>query len=228
MDYFAGLDVSVKETSVCIVDDTGKIVREARVASEPEALLQVLTNTLYRFKRVGLEAGPLSQWLYSVLAEAGLPVICVETRHMRAMLKAQINKTDRNDARGIAQMMRVGLYRPALDLGGGRAGQDSVDGDTVTAELARHRLGHTDERGLGRDVVEVVWPPEITAPEAMLMMRPHCARRIAGSTARQHRNGPVTLTLSTVSYSSSGICSNGRMSSVEKIAALLMRISIRR
>jgi transposase len=112
MDYFAGLDVSVKETSVCIVDDAGKIVREARVASEPEALLQVLTNTIYRFKRVGLEAGPLSQWLYIVLAEAGLPVICVETRHMRTMLKAQINKTDRNDARGIAQMMRVGLYRP--------------------------------------------------------------------------------------------------------------------
>src|SRR5499427_10924796 len=80
MDYFAGLDVSVKETSVCIVDDAGRIVREARVASEPEALLQVLTNTLYRFKRVGLEAGPLSQWLLSALAEAGLPVICVETR----------------------------------------------------------------------------------------------------------------------------------------------------
>src|SRR5215471_10576770 len=112
MDYFAGLDVSVKETSVCIVDDAGKIVREARVASEPEALLQLLTNTIYRFKRVGLEAGPLSQWLYSVLAEAGLPVICVETRHMRAVLKAQINKTDRNDARGMAQMMREGLYRP--------------------------------------------------------------------------------------------------------------------
>ena len=83
MDHFAGLDVSVKETSICIVDDTGRIVREARVASESEALLQVLTNTIYRFKRVGLEAGPLSQWLYSVLAEAGLPVICVETRHMR-------------------------------------------------------------------------------------------------------------------------------------------------
>ena len=112
MNYFAGLDVSVKETSICIVDDAGKIVQEARVASEPESLLQVLTNANYRFKRVGLEAGPLSQWLYSLLAEAGLPVICVETRQMRAMLKAQINKTDRNDARGIAQMMRVGLYRP--------------------------------------------------------------------------------------------------------------------
>src|SRR5688572_19206186 len=112
MDHFAGLDVSVKETSVCIVDDTGRIVREVRVASEPEALLAVLKSPAYRFRRIGLEAGPLSQWLFSALAEAGLPVVCVETRHMRAALKAQINKTDRDDARGIAQMMRVGLYRP--------------------------------------------------------------------------------------------------------------------
>jgi transposase len=112
MEYFAGLDVSVKETSVCIVDDTGKTIREVKVASEPEALLAVLNPPAYQFKRIGLEAGPLSQWLFSALAEAGLPVICVETRHMRAVLKAQINKTDRNDARGIAQMMRAGLYRP--------------------------------------------------------------------------------------------------------------------
>jgi transposase len=112
MDYFAGLDVSVKHTSVCIVDDTGKIVREMKVASEPAVLLAVLKNPTYRFKRIGLEAGPLSQWLFSALAEAELPAICVETRHMRAVLKAQVNKTDRNDARGIAQMMRVGLYRP--------------------------------------------------------------------------------------------------------------------
>src|SRR6201982_2330549 len=112
MDYFAARDLSVKDTSVCIVDDTGKITREVRVASEPDALLAVLRNPTCRFKRIGLEAGPLSQWLFSALAEADLPVICVETRHMRAVLKAQINKTDRNDARGIAQMMRVGLYRP--------------------------------------------------------------------------------------------------------------------
>jgi len=112
MEYFAGLDVSVKHTSVCIVDETGKIVREVKVASEPAALLAVLPSPTYHFKRIGLEAGPLSQWLFSALADAGLPVVCVETRHMRAVLKAQINKTDRNDARGIAQMMRVGLYRP--------------------------------------------------------------------------------------------------------------------
>jgi transposase len=90
----------------------GKIVREVKVASEPQALLAVLRNATYCFKRIGLEAGPLSQWLYGALAEAGLPMICVETRHMRAVLRAQINKTDRNDARGMAQMMRVGLYRP--------------------------------------------------------------------------------------------------------------------
>jgi len=73
------------------VDDTGRIVREVKVASEPEALLQVLRNPIYRFKRIGLEAGPLSQWLFSALAEAELPVVCVETRHMRAVLQAQIN-----------------------------------------------------------------------------------------------------------------------------------------
>jgi transposase len=112
MDHFAGLDVSVNETSVCIVDDAGGIIREVKVTSEPDALLEVLANPAYQFRRIGLEAGPLSQWLYSALAEAGLPVICVETRQMRAILKAQINKTDRNDARGIAQMMRAGLYRP--------------------------------------------------------------------------------------------------------------------
>src|SRR5512147_2491301 len=103
MEHFAGLDVSVNETSICIVDDAGRIVREAKVASEPNALLTVLNNPTYRFKRIGLEAGPLSQWLYSALGEANLPVICVETRHMRAVLQAQINKTDRNDARGMAQ-----------------------------------------------------------------------------------------------------------------------------
>ena len=84
MDHFAGLDVSVKETSVCIVDDTGRIVREVKVASEPEALLQKLAKSVYRFKRIGLEAGPLSRWPFSPLAEAGLPLICVETRHMWA------------------------------------------------------------------------------------------------------------------------------------------------
>ena len=84
MDHFAGLDVSVKDTSVRIVDDTGTIVREVKAASEPEALLALLTNPAYHFKRIRLEAGPLSQWLFSALAEADLAVLRVETRHKQA------------------------------------------------------------------------------------------------------------------------------------------------
>jgi transposase len=112
MEHFVGLDVSVRETSLCVVDHAGKIVKEARVPTEPEAIVALLGKGSFTPKRVGLEAGPMSQWLYAGLAEAGLPVICVEAQHMRSALSAQRNKTDRNDARGIAQMMRVGLYRP--------------------------------------------------------------------------------------------------------------------
>jgi transposase len=112
MKHYAGLDVSVKETSICIVDETGKICRELKVTSHPEDLLRVLQDPAWNLVRVGLEAGPLSQWLFNGLAEAGIPALCIETRHAKAYLKAQINKTDRNDARGIAQMMRVNLFRP--------------------------------------------------------------------------------------------------------------------
>jgi len=112
MKHYAGLDVSVKETSVCIVDEAGSICREIKVPSHPEDLTRVLTDPVWNLAHVGLEAGPLSQWLFSGIAEAGLPVICIETRHTKAFLKAQINKSDRNDARGIAQMMRVNLFRP--------------------------------------------------------------------------------------------------------------------
>ena len=112
MEHFVGLDVSVRETSLCVVDHAGKLVKEARVPTEPEAIVALLGKGDFTPKRVGLEAGPMSQWLYAGLAEAGLPVICVEAQHMRSALSAQRNKTDRNDARGIAQMMRVGLYRP--------------------------------------------------------------------------------------------------------------------
>ena len=112
MKHYAGLDVSVKETSVCIVDETGAICREMKVVSHPDDLARVLQDPAWQLDRVGLEAGPMSQWLFSGLAEAGLPAICIETRHAKAFLKAQVNKTDRNDARGIAQMMRVNLFRP--------------------------------------------------------------------------------------------------------------------
>src|SRR5580704_1914257 len=113
MMYFAGLDVSVKTTSVCVVDDAGKVVLEQKVPTEPADIITILTSLGVSFGRIGIEAGPLSQWLVNGLMAADLPVICVETRHMKALLTAQqISKTDRNDARGIAQMMRVGLFKP--------------------------------------------------------------------------------------------------------------------
>src|SRR3954470_9188907 len=112
MRHYAGLDVSVKETSVCIVDESGKVCRETKVPSHPEDLARALHDRAWCLERVGLEAGPLSQWLFSGLAATGLPVVCIETRHAKAFLKAQVNKTDRHDARGIAQMMRVNLFRP--------------------------------------------------------------------------------------------------------------------
>ena len=113
MVHFVGLDVSVKETSVCVVDDAGKVIFEQKVLTEPADIIALLTSLGVTYGRIGIEAGPLSQWLVNALTAADLPVICVETRHMKALLTAQqINKTDRNDARGIAQMMRVGLFKP--------------------------------------------------------------------------------------------------------------------
>ena len=113
MAHFVGLDVSVKETAVCVVDAVGEVVLERKVPTEPEDIVALLTSIGEAYGRVGIEAGPLSQWLVKGLASAGLPVVCVETRHMQALLKGQqINKSDRNDARGIAQMMRVGLFKP--------------------------------------------------------------------------------------------------------------------
>ena len=123
MKHDAGWDVSVEETSVCILDETGKICREVKVTSHPEDLLRILQDPTWHLDRIGLEAGQLSQWLFDGLADAGLPVVCIETRHAKAFLKAQINKSDRHDARGIAQMMRVNLFRPVHVKALSRCGQ---------------------------------------------------------------------------------------------------------
>ncbi len=112
MEHDAGIDVSLERSSVCVVDATGKIVREAKVASEPEALVVLLRQLGLPLARVGLEAGPLSQWLHAGLAEAGFEAVLLETRHVKAALSAMVVKTDRKDARGIAQLLRMGWYRP--------------------------------------------------------------------------------------------------------------------
>jgi transposase len=97
---------------VCVVDATGRVVREAKVASEPEALVAWFRGLGTGVARVGLEAGPLSQWLHAGLAEAGFEAVLLETRHVKAALSAMVVKTDRKDARGIAQLLRMGWYRP--------------------------------------------------------------------------------------------------------------------
>jgi len=111
VDYFAGLDVSLEETAVCVVDETGRIVREARVVSEPEALVAFFRVSGMTMERVGLEACSLTAWLQQGLSEEGIPAICIEARQAKAAMGAMPNKTDRNDARGIAQIMRTGWYR---------------------------------------------------------------------------------------------------------------------
>jgi len=112
MDQYAGIDVSLECSSVCVVDASGKIVREGKVASEPEALIAYFGSLRLSVVRIGLEAGPLSQWLYAAMKQAGLAVELLETRHVRDAFKAMPVKSDRNDARGIAQLMRLGWFRP--------------------------------------------------------------------------------------------------------------------
>ena len=109
--HYVGLDVSLEQTSICIVDAAGRTVRGAKVASDPDAIAAYLRRQELAIERLGLEAGPLSQWLHAGVVAASLPAICIETRHTKAALGAMIAKTDRNDARGIAQLMRTGWFR---------------------------------------------------------------------------------------------------------------------
>src|SRR5260370_30368457 len=111
MAHFVGLDVSVKATSVCVVDDAGKVVLEQKVPTEPSDIIDLLTSLGETYGRIGIEAGPPSQWLVHALTAAELAGICVGTRHMKALLTAlEVNKTDRFVLRGIAQLRRVGRF----------------------------------------------------------------------------------------------------------------------
>src|ERR1700682_2966620 len=113
MNYYAGIDVSLECSSVCVLDSSGKIVREAKVLSEPDVLIAWFGSLGFGLERIGLEAGPLSQWLFAAMKQAGLPVELLETRHVRNAFKTMPVKTDRKDARGIAELMRMGWFRPA-------------------------------------------------------------------------------------------------------------------
>jgi len=112
MTYYAGIDVSLESASVCVIDAAGKTIGEGKVASEPEALADWLKATGVSLERVGLEAGPLSQWLHVGLRQAGIAAELLETRHVRRAFEIMPVKTDRKDAHGIADLMRMGWFRP--------------------------------------------------------------------------------------------------------------------
>ena len=111
MQYYVGLDVSLKQTSICVVDQTGSVVREGVVNSDPEAISVYVRSKAPDAVRIGLETGPTSTWLWTELKRLGLPVICIDARHAKAVLKMQINKSDRNDAIGIARIMQTGWFK---------------------------------------------------------------------------------------------------------------------
>jgi transposase len=128
MEHYAGIDVSLESSSICVVDATGRIIREAKIASEPEALTAWFKGLGFELTRIGLEAGPLSQWLYGGMKEVGLTAEPLETRHVRNAFKIMPVKTDRKDARGIAQLIRMGWFRP-------------VHGKSLAAQETRSLLG---------------------------------------------------------------------------------------
>jgi transposase len=158
MEYYAGIDVSLKESSVCVVDAVGKVVREVKVASEPEALIGYFEELGLPVSRIGLEAGPLSQWLHAGLMAAGRDAVLLETRHVKAALSAMTVKTDRKDARGIAQLLRMGWYRPVhaksapcKDTRALLAGRKLLQGKLLDVELSIRGI----LRGYGLKVGEV-------------------------------------------------------------------------
>jgi transposase len=111
MEHFVGLDVSLKLTAICIVDRAGSVIREGVVDSAPETIAEFVTSNSPNVVRIGLEAGPTATWLWTELRQLGLPVICIDARHAKAVLKMQINKSDRNDAAGIARIMQTGWFK---------------------------------------------------------------------------------------------------------------------
>jgi len=111
MEHYVGLDVSLKLTAICVVDQTGSVTREGVVDSDPETIADFVTSNAPSAVRIGLESGPTATWLWTELKQLGLPVICIDARHAKAVLKMQINKSDRNDAAGIARIMQTGWFK---------------------------------------------------------------------------------------------------------------------
>lgn len=110
MTNYAALDVSLETTSICVVDESGQIIAEKKISTCPDAMASYL-NTVPNLVRVGMETGPLAVWLWNELRDRSLPIVCMDARHASAALKMRPNKTDRNDAAGLAQIVRTGWFK---------------------------------------------------------------------------------------------------------------------
>jgi transposase len=209
MEHYVGIDVSLEFSSVCVVDAAGGIVREAKVRSEPEALVAFLAELGVAVTRVGLEAGPLSQWLHAGLTAAGHETVLLETRHVKAALSAMVVKTDRRDARGIAQLLRMGWYRPvhskspaAQEVRALLAGRKMLLGKLLDLELSIRgilrgfglKLGETTksrfagrvrELAAGQAMLEAVVVPMLRARDALRVEAAELHRRML-AVVREH------------------------------------------
>jgi transposase len=217
MEHYAGIDVSLESVSVCVVDGTGRIMREAKLASEPAPLIAWFGALAVPPSRIGLEAGPLSQWLFAAMAEAGLPVELLETRHVRDAFKAMPVKTDRNDARGIAQLMRLGWFRgvhckslPAQEVRALLTARRLLQGKRHDLEMSLRgilrgfglKVGKTTPRTFARRIRELVegHPTLSMIAEALLSARATLVRELRSLEKRvreRARTDPRTRLLMT-------------------------------
>lgn len=196
MEQYGGIDVSLESASVCVVDASGRILREAKVASEPGALIAWFCGSDIQMARIGLEAGPLSQWLYAGMREAGLAVELLETRHVRNAFKAMPVKTDRKDARGIAQLMRLGWFRsvhcksvPAQELRAILTARKLMQGKRHDVEMSLRgilrgfglKVGPTTPRNFEGRVRELVdgHATLLTVTDALLLARACLAEQLS-------------------------------------------------
>src|SRR6202451_2225887 len=190
MEHYVGLNVSLKLTAICVVDQTGSVMREGVVDSDPETIAEFVTSNAPSVVRIGLEAGPTATWLWTELQQLGLPVICIDARHAKAVLKMQINKSDRNDAAGIARIMQTGWFKEVR--------VKDLDSHAVRALLASRALLvkikrdlENQVRGLLKNLGLVIVRPKLNVfavraeeliegrPELMAAVRPLLAARHA-------------------------------------------------
>src|SRR5438105_588074 len=184
MKHYVGLDVGLEETSLCIVDSEGQTVRELKVSTEPEAIRCALEGFADRLDRVGVEASSLGIWLYRELQPAGVPIIVVEARHMRVSPSTMRNKTNRNDARGIAQMMRLGWYRAVhvKNIEMQKMCTLLANRKAAQAQTDRHRKPHPW-------LAPGVWPAAWNGrPGPIRSARPRAARALRSDLRDDHRS----------------------------------------